>query len=115
MGAYTKLLGFQQHENMIKEMDKSDIFISPSVTAANGDSEGGAPTTILEAQACGLPVLSTYHADIPNIVIPEKSALLAPERDAETLSNNLMTLLNEQERWKEMGGNGKNFINMKRL
>jgi len=110
MSKYTRLLGYQQHQSMINEMDRSDIFISPSVRAKNGDSEGGAPTTILEAQACGLPVLSTYHADIPNIVIPGKSALLAPERDVETLSNNLMTLLTEQERWKEMSKTGKNFI-----
>ena len=91
-------------------MDSADIFIHPSVTAESGDSEGGAPTTILEAQACGLPILSTTHADIPNVVVPEKSALLSPERDTDSLEKNLITLLNEQERWAEMGQLGRQFI-----
>ncbi|MCD6398575.1 MAG: glycosyltransferase [Candidatus Aenigmarchaeota archaeon] len=110
MQNYTELLGFQAHQAMIEEMNSADIFIHPSVTAANNDSEGGAPTTILEAQACGLPILSTSHADIPNVVVPEKSALLSPERDTDSLEKNLITLLNEQERWAEMGQIGRQFI-----
>jgi colanic acid/amylovoran biosynthesis glycosyltransferase len=110
MRSYTVPLGFQSHQCMIEEMDAADIFIHPSVTAANGDSEGGAPTTILEAQACGLPVLSTMHADIPNVVVPGESALLAPERDAETLSDHLCTLLGEPECWGKMGMSGRAFI-----
>jgi colanic acid/amylovoran biosynthesis glycosyltransferase len=110
MGDYTSLLGFQSHESMIGEMDSADIFIHPSVTASNGDSEGGAPTTILEAQACGLPVLSTTHADIPNVVLPGESALLVQERDVEALSNKLFSLVKEQERWATMGLNGRNFV-----
>ena len=95
---------------MIEEMDAADIFIHPSVTAANGDSEGGAPTTILEAQVCGLPVVSTTHADIPSIVVPGESAMLAPERDVVTLGNYLCTLLSEPERWAEMGMLGRSFV-----
>lgn len=110
MRSYIALLGFQSHQRMIEEMDAADIFIHPSVTAANGDSEGGAPTTILEAQACGLPVLSTTHADIPNVVAPGESALLAPERDVETLSDHLCTLLSEPESWAKMGMSGRTFV-----
>jgi len=110
MRSYTVPLGFQSHQRMIEEMDAADIFIHPSVTATNGDSEGGAPTTILEAQACGLPVLSTTHADIPNVVAPGESALLAPERDAETLSDHLCSLLSEPKCWAKMGITGRAFI-----
>ena len=110
MRSYIVLLGFQSHQRMIEEMSAADIFISPSITAANGDSEGGAPTTILEAQACGLPVLSTTHADIPNVVALGESALLAPEHDAETLSDHLCTLLSESECWGKMGMSGRAFV-----
>jgi colanic acid/amylovoran biosynthesis glycosyltransferase len=110
MTSYTTLLGFQSHQRMIEEMDAADIFIHPSVTAANGDSEGGAPTTILEAQVCGLPVVSTTHADIPSIVVPGESAMLAPERDVATLGDYLCTLLSEPERWAEMGTLGRSFV-----
>ncbi len=110
MHGYTQLLGFQTHQAMIEEMNSADIFIHPSITAESGDSEGGAPTTILEAQACGLPIVSTTHADIPNVVVPGKSALLSPERDTDSLVKNLLTLLNEQECWAEMGLIGRKFI-----
>ena len=110
MSDYTKLLGFLSHDRAIHEMNDCDIFIHPSVTGAEGDSEGGAPTTILEAQACGMPVLSTYHADIPNIVKEGESALLSPERDVESLYVNLMKLIKEPNSWAGMGIAGRNFI-----
>ena len=113
MGSYTHLLGFLTHKQMIKEMNTADIFIQPSVTAQDGNSEGGAPTTILEAQACGIPVLATTHADIPYVVVSGTSALLSPEKDVEALYNNLMTLLNFQEMWVSMGRTGREFIEEK--
>ena len=110
MHNYTKLLGFISHQQMIAEMNAADIFIHPSITAKDGDSEGGAPTVILEAQTCGLPILSTYHADIPNVVLPGESALLSPERNVDALYNNLVTLIEDQERWADMGQFGHAFI-----
>ncbi len=101
------LLGFVSHDRMIREMQEADLFLQPSVTAADGDSEGGAPTTLLEAQACGLPLLATHHADIPYVVADGKSALLAPERDVDALFENLLVLLEEPERWAPMGNAGR--------
>jgi colanic acid/amylovoran biosynthesis glycosyltransferase len=106
----TKLLGFLSHQDYLREMQQADIFLHPSVVAANGDSEGGAPTVILEAQALGMPVLSTYHADIPNITIPGESALLVPERDTDALINGLIYLLEHQERWEKMGRAGRSHV-----
>jgi colanic acid/amylovoran biosynthesis glycosyltransferase len=102
-----RLLGFLDHRAYLCEMDKADIFLHPSVTASNGDSEGGAPTTILEAQAMGMPVVSTYHADIPNVVVPGNSALLTAERDCEGLVRSLASLLDNPSDWAEMGRAGR--------
>lgn len=44
-----------------------DYFLQPSVTAADGDSEGGAPVALLDAQAAGLPVLVSDHCDLPYV------------------------------------------------
>jgi colanic acid/amylovoran biosynthesis glycosyltransferase len=110
MRGYTRLLGYQPHERMIAEMQAADIFLSPSVTGPDGDSEGGAPTTLLEAQACGLPIVSSYHADIPNVVVPGESALLAPERAVEVLAEHLCTLLGAPEQWAAMGQRGRAFV-----
>lgn len=110
MAGYVRLPGFLNYDAYLKEVEEADIFIHPSVTASDGDSEGGAPTTILEAQAMGLPVLSTTHADIPNIVAPGKSALLSEERDIDGLSRNIIELLENQDRWPQMGKEGRRFV-----
>jgi colanic acid/amylovoran biosynthesis glycosyltransferase len=102
-----EMLGSIPHEQFVKELELADLFVQPSVTARNGDSEGGAPTTLLEAQACGVPVLSTTHADIPNVVGHGESGLLAPERNAEVLASHLELLLEEPERWPAMGRAGR--------
>lgn len=105
-----KLLGFLNYTNYLQELQHADIYLQPSVTASDGDSEGGAPTTILEAQASGLPVVSTFHADIPNIVVPGKSALLAEERNCEALASHIIYLFENQELWGEMGESGRRFV-----
>jgi colanic acid/amylovoran biosynthesis glycosyltransferase len=110
MDAVVKLLGFLDYREYLKEMQNADIFVHPSVTAENGDSEGGAPTTILEAQAQGLPVVSTYHADIPNIVVAGKSALLSKENDVDALVDNLAYLIDNQDVWEKMGAAGREFV-----
>lgn len=103
-------LGMQPHRSVIKEIQSSDIMVHPSVTASNGDSEGGAPTIILEAQACGVPVISTTHADIPYITCPNKSALLSPERDVDSLAHNIRQLFDNSEAWSRMGKKGREHV-----
>lgn len=110
IGDRVKFLGFLPHERFLAELDAADIFLQPSRTAADGDDEGGAPTTLLEAQACGLPVLATRHADIPHVVSEGESALLAEEGDVDGLSERLRLLLTEPERWAAMGLAGRERI-----
>ncbi|MEE9904507.1 MAG: glycosyltransferase [Chlorobium sp.] len=84
----TKLLGYLSHDAMIKESYNHHVFIQSSITASDGDTEGGAPVSIIEMMATGMPVISSYHCDIPDIIPAEfHHCLLAPERDAEALFN----------------------------
>jgi colanic acid/amylovoran biosynthesis glycosyltransferase len=110
MASYVKLLGFLGYRDYLEEMTAADFFLHPSLTASNGDSEGGAPTTILEAQAMGMPIVSTTHADIPNVVVPGKSALLAPEGSVAALAEHIGVLVTERERWQAMGAAGRRFV-----
>jgi colanic acid/amylovoran biosynthesis glycosyltransferase len=101
------MLGAVPYDVYTEEARRAHIFMAPSVTAANGDSEGGAPTVLLEMQARGLPVLSTLHADIPEVVVDGASGYLVPERDEVTMSERLAELLAHPERWDEMGRAGR--------
>lgn len=67
-----------------------DVFIHPSCYASDMDSEGGAPVVLLDAQATGMPVISTAHCDIPDEVIHGETGLLSPEKNVEALTENIL-------------------------
>jgi len=88
----TRFAGYQSHEFLIEQYYSHDILLSPSVVASDGDSEGGAPVTIIEAAASGMPIISTRCCDIPFVLSRENGAFLAPERDAAALAANIERL-----------------------
>ena len=65
------------------------VFIHPSCYAENRDCEGGAPIVLLDAQATGMPVISTNHCDIPEEVIHNKTGLLSGEKDVDALAESI--------------------------
>jgi colanic acid/amylovoran biosynthesis glycosyltransferase len=97
-----RLLGYQPYTSMIEEAYNHHIFLSPSVTAADGDTEGGAPISIIEMAASGMPVVSTTHCDIPEVVGSAGAPLLADERDVEGLLSRLMWLVDHRSEWERI-------------
>ena len=88
-----EFVGMQPHADVIRRLTAASVFIHPSATAADGDSEGGAPTILLEAQAIGTPIVSTRHADIPHIVHEGPGAILCGEHDIDALTDALVDTL----------------------
>ncbi|MHA2018326.1 MAG: glycosyltransferase [Promethearchaeota archaeon] len=80
MGRKVKFLGKISKPEVIEEMKRADLFLHHSVTAENGDKEG-IPTVIMEAMAMGLPVISTYHSGIPELIDDGISGFLVEEKD----------------------------------
>ena len=83
-------------------LQQADIFLLPSVTASDGDTEG-APVSLMEAQACGLPVVSTLHAGIPEIVVDGESGILVAEHDVDQTTAALITLSRDPNLRTRMG------------
>lgn len=106
---HVRLLGMADHATMIRLLGEADLLLQPSVVADDGDTEGGAPTTLLEAQATGLPVVATRHQDIPNVVA-EDAGVLVEERDADALADAIDGLLRAPDRWAAMGDAGRRFV-----
>lgn len=94
------------------------IFLLPCVTAANGDREGQA-LVLQEAQATGMPVISTYHNGIPEGIADGISGFLVPEKDIDALAERIEFLVDHPELWPEMGKAGRRFVgdkyNIKKL
>ena len=105
-----RLRGFLPYEELLEAYYKHHVFLSPSVQAENGDNEGGAPVTLIEASATGMPIISTRHCDIPEVVQHQKTGLLAEEEDVEKLAEHLITLSRHPERLVEMGEEARSHI-----
>lgn len=81
-----------------------------SVTSKDGDTEGGAPVSLIEMSASGMPVVSTWHCDIPEVVEDGVTGLLVKERDVDGLVNALETLINNPDKWNNFGCSGRRRI-----
>ncbi len=88
-----RMLGFQPHTALFSESYKHHIFLSPSIVASDHDTEGGAPVSIIEMVATGMPVVSTLHCDIPSIIQHGETGFLAKERDVAGLIENIKRLI----------------------
>ena len=97
-----EFLGALPRDEYLARLRQADILLAPSVTAGNGDTEGGAPTTILDAQAVGTIVVASNHADIPFLVADGVTGFVAPEGNAEGLVDALDRCLAQQGRWEDI-------------
>lgn len=109
IGNKVRLLGWRHQEEIIELMQQTDILIAPSVVGGDGDEEG-IPVVLMEALAQGMPVLSTQHSGIPELVQDGESGFLVPEGDVDALADRLEFLVKHQEIWSEMGRKGREHV-----
>lgn len=109
---YVEFLGPVDENEVLRLYEQAHLFILPCVTAQDGDKEGQA-LVLQEAQAAGLPVVSTIHNGIPDGVLDGKSAFLVPEKDIDALVSKLKYLIEHPEVWPEMGAQGRKFVETK--
>ncbi len=109
VGKHIHLLGWRTPEDVANLMKEADIFLAPSMMSGNGDQEG-TPTVIIEALARGLPVLSTFHSGIPELVQDGHSGFLVPEEDTTALAERLEFMVKHPRRWEDMGRAGRAWV-----
>ena len=98
-------LGSLPHESVRDELDRASVFVQHSVKAPDGDQEGS-PVSIMEAGAAGLPVVSTRHSGIPDIVQHGKTGVLVQEHDIQGMADAMKRLLANHSEAREMGQAG---------
>jgi colanic acid/amylovoran/stewartan biosynthesis glycosyltransferase WcaL/AmsK/CpsK len=106
LGDAVVFAGPQPQSAIVQMLQRSDVLLAPSVTAIDGDAEG-TPVAILEAQSCGIPVVSTLHAGIPEVVENGRSGFLVPEADVAAMAARIEELSESRSLRQEMGDAGR--------
>lgn len=105
----TRFFGMLSHAECQQMIDRAHVCIQPSRTAANGDTEGGAPTVLIEMQAAGIPVVATKHADIPAVVAEPEA--LVDEEDVAGLAEQLTRLARlPEDEWSALALKGRRLV-----
>ena len=97
------------HAEVPRLFGEACCFAQHSVTPSYGDAEG-TPNTILEAGAAGLPVVSTRHAGIPDVVVEGETGFLSDELDVDGMATHLIELLKEPQRCRAIGDKARAHI-----
>jgi glycosyltransferase involved in cell wall biosynthesis len=103
------LPGILSKEQFSGYLTTSLAFVQHSVTALSGDQEG-TPVAVLEASATGLPIIATFHAGIPDVIMDGETGLLVEEHDVEGMAEKMMLILRNKELAIQLGKNGKERI-----
>jgi len=104
-----KILGWKNQEEIVELLKDTDILIAPSITGTDGEQEG-IPVALMEALAQGLPVLSTQHSGIPELIQDGESGFLVREGDVDALAERLEFFLVHPEIWSKMGRAGREHV-----
>jgi colanic acid/amylovoran biosynthesis glycosyltransferase len=102
LGSRVAFHGWQNQAGVARLMHASDVLLAPSRTDSTGDQEG-IPVTLMEAMATGLPVVTTRHSGIPELVEHGVSGWLAEEGEVDGLVDGLVRLANEPELVRRLG------------
>jgi colanic acid/amylovoran biosynthesis glycosyltransferase len=110
LGTSVKFLGWVSYAEIPATMAECDLFVLASRTDHTARQTEGTPTVLLEAQAAGLPVVSTLHGDIPFIVRDGETGILVPEADPAALAAAMGNLLSDPARRARFGRAGRAFV-----
>jgi glycosyltransferase involved in cell wall biosynthesis len=95
-----KYLGSIRYEDLPGVYNKASVFVLPSV-------EDGFGVVILEAMACGVPVIATENTGGPDVIRDGVDGFIIPIRDVEALKERLLWLYEHRDACREMGVNAR--------
>lgn len=102
--------GYKTQLEVIDMLHKCHVFVHPSITAMRWADQEDTTVTLLEAQATGMPVISTYHAGIPEVVLNNITGILVPERNVYELEKAMEYFIDNPENCVSMGEHGRKYI-----
>lgn len=109
LGEHVRLLGGRKQSYVLKRYRSAYLYALPSIVGSDGNREG-LPVSVIEALACGLPVVSTSVAGIPEAVQHEHNGLLVPQKDSIALADAMERLLRDRELYLRLQANARSSV-----
>lgn len=101
MDEKVKFYGYQAYEFFLNLSYKCDAFLSASRTGEANQKEG-TPMALVDVMATGLPVVSTFHSDIPEIVLDGETGYLAKENDVEDFARAILSFVDDYKNNRDL-------------
>jgi glycosyltransferase involved in cell wall biosynthesis len=96
------LAGATDQSRLVPVFQRAAVFALTPFVTGDGDRDG-VPNVLVEAMACGLPVVSTAVAGIPELVEHDRNGILAAPRDVQAIAEGLAALLSDEGRRRQYG------------
>ncbi len=103
------VIGAIEHNKVIKMLHESNIYTQHCVTARDGDQEGQG-VSFVEASASGLPIVTTRHNGLPDVVLHNETGYLVEEGDTEAMGEAISYLAERPSKGVELGSSGRQHI-----
>jgi glycosyltransferase involved in cell wall biosynthesis len=94
--------GEHSRASIIQALRGADLFVLTPTVTEDGDRDG-IPNVLVEAMACGLPVVTTSAGGIPELVTHGLNGLLTAPGDVESIENQIASLIDTPELRQRMG------------
>jgi colanic acid/amylovoran biosynthesis glycosyltransferase len=109
LGVDARFRGALPQEQVLELMERASVFCLPCVVAADGDRDG-LPTSVLEAMALGVPVVTTDVNGLAEAVLHERTGLLVPQRDPVALAKAIERLLSDSKVAARLSAEGRRHV-----
>jgi len=96
-------------DDLLKLYNSSDLFVLPSIIDSQGNTEG-LGVVLIEAMACGLPVIGSNIGGIPDIVHDGETGLLVPQKDISELSKSIIKLIENPDLMEKIANKGYKMV-----
>jgi glycosyltransferase involved in cell wall biosynthesis len=96
--------GFIPNEQLPQIMNSFDVLVNPTIV---NESFG---VVVLEAEACGVPVVATNVGGVPEVCVDGKTGFLVPAEDAAVLAEKIILLAKDPALRQRLGAAGRNFV-----
>jgi glycosyltransferase involved in cell wall biosynthesis len=109
MSEQISLPGARSRREIVAAYEQADVFALTPFVTDNGDRDG-IPNVLIEAMACGLPVVTTTVGGIPELVKHDVNGLLAAPHCVAEIAAHLASLLHDDERHTRLSLAARNTV-----